>query len=276
MGMRMSDEKIASSESGTDAIATASEGDGQTSKTSARAIDEWCPRVHAKRALIVDGDPSERELLTRAFSRHGFDVLQAPGVEEAQLLLRRRRPDIVIIDPAFERALAIEFVRAMKGDGRSSSIPVIVLCEPAAEEDMIRGFEAGADDCVAKPLSTPELMARVRAILRRVYRNEPSGLMRACGLAINVVSQRVTYGDRTVDLTPLEFRLLSYLMAQPEKVLTRTMILNHVWDEGLPQDMRVVDAQVCGLRRLLRAYQCEGCIQTVYGVGYRFSTHVLH
>lgn len=234
-------------------------------------------RVHARRALIVDRDDNARELLARILSRYGFDVVQAADSDEVYLLLQRHRPDLTIVDVVVDEASGIQLVRMLKEDGRTSTIPVIILTARSDEAGRIRGFEAGADDCIVKTsVSVDELLARIRALLRRAYRNEPNGLIRACGLIVDVVSQRVTFRDRIVEIGPLGFRLLSYLMAHPDKILSRTMILTHVWDKQLPQDARAVDAQVSQLRHMLKAYHCDRCIQTVYGMGYRFSAYAMH
>lgn len=226
--------------------------------------------------MIVDGDARARRSLAHILSRYGFDVVQAANSQDVERLLHRHRPDLTIVDTVVDARAGIELVHTLKTDGRTSSIPMIVLTA-RDEEGRLRAFEAGADDCVVKTVvCVDELMARIRAILRRAYRNEPSGLMRACGLVLNVVSHRLTYQERDVELAPLAFRMLSYLMAHPEKVLTRTMILSHVWGGDLPHDVRAVDAQMSHLRHLLKSYRCERCIQTVYGIGYRFSVPALH
>jgi two-component system, OmpR family, phosphate regulon response regulator PhoB len=233
--------------------------------------------IHLKRVLVVDVDAGARELLARSLSSQGFDVLQARSAQRAREIVRRHRPDIAIIDCALKGESGLELLVELKGDPRSIGIPILVLTAYADEDDKLRGFEAGADDYVTKPFSMPELMARVRAILRRFYRNEPSGLLRANDLVVNAVSQRVTSHEREIELSPLEFKLLSFLMAHPDKVLTRSSILNRVWSPTptLP-DIRKIDAHVSNLRNSLKAYECDRYIQTVYGIGYRFSTQISH
>ncbi len=223
--------------------------------------------------LVVEDEPAIQELLTLNLQQAGHNVLRAMSVEQAQGLMRETLPDLIILDWMLPGMSGIEFARRLKGDEYTKAIPIIMLTAKSEEADKIRGLDVGADDYVTKPFSPRELLARIKAVLRRRAPQMTDDPIEVGGLRVDPVTHRVTVGDATLDLGPTEFRLLHFLMSNPERVHSRANVLDKVWGDRVYVEDRTVDVHIRRLRKALEATGHEEMIQTVRGVGYRFSAH---
>lgn len=223
--------------------------------------------------LVVEDEPAIQELLTLNLKQAGYQPLRAMSVEQAQLLMREAQPDLIILDWMLPGMSGIEFARRLKSDAGSKDIPIIMLTSKGEEVDKVRGLEVGADDYVTKPFSPRELLARVKAVLRRRAPQMTDDPVEVGGLRVDPITRRVTGNGASIDLGPTEFRLLHFLMANPERVHSRSNVLDKVWGDGVYVEDRTVDVHIRRLRKALESSGHEELIQTVRGVGYRFSAH---
>jgi two-component system, OmpR family, phosphate regulon response regulator PhoB len=195
------------------------------------------------------------------------------SVEQAQLFMREALPDLIILDWMLPGMSGIDFARKLKSDESTKAIPIIMLTARGEEVDKVRGLEVGADDYVTKPFSPRELNARIKAVLRRRAPQMTDDPIEVNGLRLDPMTHRVSGNGATLDLGPTEFRLLHYLMSNPERVHSRTQVLDRVWGDRVFVEDRTVDVHIRRLRRALADSGHEEFIQTVRGVGYRFSAH---
>jgi two-component system phosphate regulon response regulator PhoB len=195
------------------------------------------------------------------------------SVEQAQNIIRETLPDLVVLDWMLPGMSGIEFARRLKSDDYSKSIPIIMLTARGEEADKVRGLEVGADDYVTKPFSPRELNARIKAVLRRRSPQMTDDPIEVGGLKLDPTTHRVTGNGDVLALGPTEFRLLHYLMSNPERVHSRSQVLDRVWGDRVFVEDRTVDVHIRRLRRALSVSGHEDMIQTVRGVGYRFSSH---
>jgi DNA-binding response OmpR family regulator len=221
--------------------------------------------------LIVDDDVNLRHTLGYAFRQEGFEVVTADDGDQALVSFRTSHPDLVILDVMLPSRDGFEVARALR---RESDVPVIMLTARDSELDKVVGLEIGADDYLAKPFSTRELIARVRAMLRRTRRAEPAradARMEVDGLVLDGARHRVSLGDREIELKPKEFDLLAFFMGHPGQVFGREQLLASVWGYDFAGDSRTVDTHVKTLReKLADSADHPRWIETVRGVGYRF------
>lgn len=223
--------------------------------------------------LVVEDEPAIQELLTLNLQQGGHNPLRAMSVEQAQLLMRETLPDLIILDWMLPGMSGIEFARRLKNDDYTKTIPIIMLTAKSEEADKVRGLEVGADDYVTKPFSPRELLARVKAVLRRRAPQMTDDPIEIGGLRVDPITHRVTGNGILIDLGPTEFRLLHFLMSNPERVHSRAHVLDKVWGDRVYVEDRTVDVHIRRLRKALEASKHEEMIQTVRGVGYRFSAH---
>lgn len=221
--------------------------------------------------LVVEDEPAIQELLALNLQQAGHNALRAMSVEQAQTLMRETLPDLIILDWMLPGMSGIDFARRLKGDDYSKSIPIIMLTAKGEESDKIRGLDVGADDYVTKPFSPRELLARIKAVLRRRAPQMTDDPIEVGGLRVDPVTHRVTGNGETIDLGPTEFRLLHFLMTNPERVHSRANVLDKVWGDRVYVEDRTVDVHIRRLRKALETSGHEEMIQTVRGVGYRFS-----
>jgi two-component system phosphate regulon response regulator PhoB len=222
--------------------------------------------------LIVEDEQAIREMIAFGLRRAGFDVAQAEDSRGARALIADQRPDLIVLDWMLPEMSGLELVRLLKKDEVTSDIPVIMLTARGEEEDRVRGLDSGADDYVTKPFSARELHARIRALLRRAAPSGSGEVLRADGLELEGRSHRVSASGRTVSLGPTEYRLLKFLMTHPDRVFTRSQLLDRVWGGNVYVEERTVDVHIRRLRKALTEHAYERLIQTVRGAGYRFST----
>ncbi|SNR88389.1 two component transcriptional regulator, winged helix family [Methylobacillus rhizosphaerae] len=221
--------------------------------------------------LVIEDEPAIQELLALNLTQAGHNPIRALSVEQAQMLIRETLPDLILLDWMLPGMSGIEFARKLKGDELTKAIPIIMLTARGEESDKVRGLEVGADDFVTKPFSPRELNARIKAVLRRRSPQMTDDPIETGGLRLDPVTHRVSGNGQTLELGPTEFRLLHYLMSNPERVHSRTQVLDRVWGDRVFVEDRTVDVHIRRLRRALSESGHEDFIQTVRGVGYRFS-----
>jgi two-component system, OmpR family, phosphate regulon response regulator PhoB len=224
-----------------------------------------------RQILVVEDERPIREMVAFGLRRAGFEVVEAEDTREARARMADRRPDLVLIDWMLPDMSGLELTRAIKKDKDTRDVPVIMLTARAEEQDKVSGLEGGADDYVTKPFSPRELLARINAVLRRTTPSTPEEVVAAGGLRLDSAGHRVTVGEATVPLGPTEYRLLSFFMLHPERVYSRSQLLDRVWGGNVYVEERTVDVHIRRLRKALEGFDCDKFIQTVRGAGYRFS-----
>lgn len=224
--------------------------------------------------LIVDDEPAIRKMLGFALAADGYAFVEAADVEAAYDVMKSHAPDLILLDWMLPGLSGLDLARRLKRDPSTSTVPIIMLTAKGEENDKIRGLDSGADDFITKPFSTRELLARVRAVMRRTQQPGNPDLIEAGSLAVDLRSNRVTCGGKLVELSPTEFRLLQFFVSNPERVFSRGQLLDGVWGTDSYIEERTVDVHIRRLRKLFEPCRCDAYIQTVRGVGYRFSTRL--
>jgi two-component system phosphate regulon response regulator PhoB len=220
------------------------------------------------RLLLAEDDPAMVELLRWTFEKEGFEVVSTPSGEEALLIASESSPDIILLDWMLEELSGIEVCRRLRRKPESASLPIIMLTARGEEADRVRGLETGADDYVTKPFSPPELIARVRAVLRRV-RPALAGMVLSAGdLELDMATHKVRRGGTAVALGPTEFKLLRHFLEHPGHVFSRERLLDAVWGRDSEIDTRTVDVYVRRLRKAINAQGRDDLIRTVRSAGY--------
>ena len=222
--------------------------------------------------LIVDDEPGIRQMLSFTLGGDGYACTEAGDIEEAQAAIVIRRPDLLLLDWMLPGISGIDFARRLKRDARTADIPIIMLTAKGEEGDKIKGLDSGADDYITKPFSTRELLARVRAVLRRAKVSDEAEAVSINALRLDTQTHRVAIDDRPLELSPTEFRLLHFFLTHPERVYTRSQLLDEVWGNEAYIEERTVDVHIRRLRKILEPHGYDQYIQTVRSVGYRFST----
>ncbi|MFW5954749.1 MAG: phosphate regulon transcriptional regulator PhoB [Guyparkeria sp.] len=226
-----------------------------------------------KTILIVEDEKPIREMVAFALGRAGYELVEAGDIVEAYERIAEKLPDLVLLDWMLPGASGIEFARRLKRDELTRDVPIVMLTARGEEEDKVSGLEAGADDYVTKPFSPRELLARIKAVLRRTSPESESPVLDIAGLKLDQESYRVTAADEPVEMGPTEFRLLAFFMRHPDRVFSRTQLLDRVWGQNAYVEDRTVDVHILRLRKALAPSGYDGLIQTVRGVGYRMSAH---
>lgn len=225
----------------------------------------------AANILVVEDEPAIQELLIFNLQQAGHHVISATSAEQAHSLLRDALPDLILLDWMLPGVSGIEFARRLKAESYTKGIPIIMLTARGEEQDKIAGFETGADDYITKPFSPRELMARIKAVLRRRAPQMTDDLVETGGLRLDPSAHRVSGGGKPIELGPTEFRLLHFLMTHAERVHSRGQLLDQVWGSQVFVEDRTVDVHIRRLRRALEETGHEHLVQTVRGSGYRFS-----
>lgn len=221
--------------------------------------------------LVVEDEPAIQELLALNLTQAGHNHIRALSVEHAQSLVIQTLPDLIILDWMLPGMSGLEYARKLKSDELTKAIPIIMLTARGEEMDKVRGLEVGADDYLTKPFSPRELNARIKAVLRRLAPQMTDDPIEVNGLRLDPATHRVSGNGVTLELGPTEFRLLHYLMSNPERVHSRSQVLDRVWGDRVFVEDRTVDVHIRRLRRALAESGHEDLIQTVRGAGYRFS-----
>ncbi len=221
--------------------------------------------------LIVDDESDVREMVAFTLKRQGFRILAAEDSKSALEKLGEILPDLILLDWMLPDISGVDLARRLKGDERYEDIPIIMLTARSEEDDKIRGLDAGADDYITKPFSPRELGARINAVLRRSAPNLGKDIINVNGLALDQKGHRVRTHDAEINLGPTEFKLLQFLMAHPDRVFSRTQLLDRIWGSNVYIEERTVDVHIRRLRKALEPVEYDRMIQTVRGAGYRLS-----
>jgi two-component system phosphate regulon response regulator PhoB len=220
--------------------------------------------------LVVEDEPAIQELVAMNLEQAGFGVSRAGSGEQAIDLVRAELPDLVVLDWMLPGMSGLEVARKLRADRRTADLPIIVLTARAEEHDKLTGLEGGADDYMVKPFSPKELVARIKAVLRRRAPQATDDAVEIAGLRLDPVSRRVTGNGQAVPLGPTEFRLLHFLMTHRERVYSRTHLLDQVWGDHVFVEERTVDVHIRRLRKALEPTLHDRLVETVRGAGYRF------
>lgn len=225
--------------------------------------------------LVVEDESAIAELIAINLRHAGFEVAVAASADSAQASIDRVLPELVLLDWMLPGQSGVQLARRWRADARTRDLPVIMLTARAEEADKITGLDAGADDYLTKPFSTKELLARIRAVLRRKAPEALDTAVEVSGLRLDPATRRVTRRVeedlREVKIGPTEFRLLHFLMTHPERVHSRAQLLDRVWGDHVFIEERTVDVHVKRLREALAPVLCSGLIETVRGAGYRLT-----
>lgn len=225
----------------------------------------------ARRILVVEDEAPIREMVCFVLEQNGYQPIEADDYDAAIARLVEPFPDLVLLDWMIPGGSGIQVIKHMKRDSQLREISVMMLTARGEEEDRVKGLETGADDYLTKPFSPKELVARVKAILRRISPMAADDLIAMNGLTLDPASHRVTSNENPLEMGPTEFKLLHFFMTHPERVYSREQLLNYVWGENVYVEDRTVDVHIRRLRKALEADGHDKMIQTVRGTGYRFS-----
>ncbi|MDE1958084.1 MAG: phosphate regulon transcriptional regulator PhoB [Xanthomonadaceae bacterium] len=224
-----------------------------------------------KRILIVEDEASIRDMVAFALRKAGMEPVHAADARAAQLAMAEQVPDLILLDWMLPGMSGLDLARRLRKEDLTREVPIIMLTARGEEMDRVNGLEAGVDDYVIKPFSTRELLARIRAVLRRSQGDDGTGMVEIGGLRIDGPAHRVFAGDQAVPIGPTEYRLLYFFMTHAERVYSRTQLLDHVWGGSVYVEERTVDVHIRRLRKTLEPWQFDRMVQTVRGTGYRFS-----
>jgi two-component system phosphate regulon response regulator PhoB len=221
--------------------------------------------------LVVEDEEAIRTMLLLVLEQAGFTAHAAGDVKTAQAILDRTHVDLILLDWMLPGISGAEWARRLRKETAYRELPIILLTARGEEEDKVRGFDVGVDDYLTKPFSPKELVARIRAVLRRSGKLSGGGQIVFGDMVLDAEQHRLSIGDRQLEVSPTEFRLIQFFMTHPDKVYTRAQLLDQVWGRSVYIEERTVDVHIRRLRRILAEYGCEELLQTVRGFGYRFS-----
>jgi two-component system, OmpR family, phosphate regulon response regulator PhoB len=221
--------------------------------------------------LVVDDEAAIREMLGFALRQEGYNYQAAADAEQAWRQINEALPDIVLLDWMLPGISGVELARRLKRDPNTRALPLIMLTARDEEEDKVRGLNVGADDYITKPFSTVELSARIKAVLRRSAPLTSQEVIEVEGLRLDPGSYRLSVGDKALEIGPTEFRLLHFFITHPERVYSRSQLIDRVWGDNVYVEERTVDVHIRRLRKSLEPSGHDKLVQTVRSVGYRFS-----
>lgn len=225
--------------------------------------------------LIVEDEPAIKDMIAITLDLAGFDSVSAESAHQAHVAVVDSKPDLILLDWMLPGGSGIELARRLKQEELTEGIPIIMLTAKASEDNKVQGLNAGVDDYVTKPFSPRELVARIKAVLRRTHGKQQDKVLRVYDLQLDPASHRITIEDQPVDMGPTEFRLLKFFMTHQEKVFSRDSIQDQVWGGNVYLDERTIDVHIRRLRKSLSSIESginyARLIQTVRGAGYRFS-----
>lgn len=221
--------------------------------------------------LVVEDETPIREMITFVLEQNGFNSVEAVDIREAKEKIVEPYPDLILLDWMLPGGSGVNLAKELKQGEYSRNIPIIMLTARADEDDKVKGLDAGVDDYVTKPFSPKELIARIKAVIRRVSPTLLAEKVEFHGLKLDPVSHHVTIDDKALELGPTEFRLLHFFMTHTERVYSREQLLDNVWGTNVYVEDRTVDVHIRRLRKAISGAGHEDFIQTVRGAGYRFS-----
>jgi two-component system phosphate regulon response regulator PhoB len=228
-----------------------------------------------KKILIVDDESAIREMIAVALEMAGYECLEADNARDAYTYIVDQRPDMILLDWMLPETSGIELARRLKRDESTADIPIIMITAKTEEDNKVQGLEVGADDYITKPFSPRELVARLKAVLRRATPQGVESAINIDGLELDPVCHRVTSNDAELAIGPTEYKLLQFFMTHQDRVYTRAQLLDLVWGGNVYVEERTVDVHIRRLRKALGAAH-DYLVQTVRGTGYRFSTKTSH
>ena len=224
--------------------------------------------------LVVEDEPSIREMIASALDRAGMKSILAANAQEALVAISDHRPDIILMDWMMPGVSGIELTRRLRRESFTEDIPIIMLTARVTEDDKVAGLEAGTDDYVIKPFSPRELLARIRAVIRRSNPADLNGQIKAGELCLDTVARRVLHGEDEIHLGPTEYRMLEFFMSHGGRAYSRGQLLDHVWGSDVYLEERTVDVHIRRLRKALEPANVSHYLETVRGHGYRFLAEV--
>jgi len=222
--------------------------------------------------LVVDDEEGIRKMLKFALESVGFACTEAGNAEQAQVSIAKQQPELILMDWMLPGISGVELARRLKRQQQTRDIPIIMLTAKGEESDKVKGLDFGADDYVTKPFSTRELIARIKAVMRRAEVPATGNSITVDDLILDTETHRVSVAGKQLDLSPTEFRLLHFFIAHPERVYSRSQLLDQVWGNNIFIEERTVDVHIRRLRKILEPHGYATMIQTVRSVGYRFSS----
>jgi two-component system phosphate regulon response regulator PhoB len=220
--------------------------------------------------LIVEDDLQLQEVLALNLQNAGYRVLKAGAVRQAELIVRETLPQMLLLDWMLPDTPGLTFARRMRSESRTAAVPIIMLTGRDCESDKVTGLEAGVDDYLIKPFSPRELLARIKAVMRRCAPQHADMVVEVAGLRLDPASRRITGNGRDIDLGALEFRMLRFFMTHPGRVYSRAQLLDEIWGNSVYVEERTVDVHIRRLRQALEPTGHKGLLETVRGVGYCF------
>ena len=224
--------------------------------------------------LVVDDERAIRDMVCMALAQQLYQWAEASDAHKAEALIKQKKPQLILLDWMMPGISGVDFARKLRRSSETNDIPIIMLTAKTEEDNVIRGLESGADDYLTKPFSPRELIARIKALLRRSNIHNPQDTIQINDLSLDTSSYRVEGNGQTIELGPTEFKLLRFLMENPDRVFSREQVLNNVWGNNVYVEERTVDVHIRRLRKALEKAQLENMIQTVRGAGYRLSNKV--
>ena len=224
-----------------------------------------------KRILIVEDEPAIRDMVAFALRKGGHEPVQAADGREAAAAIADKVPDLILLDWMLPGASGLELARRWRREELTRDVPIIMLTARGEQNDRVSGLESGIDDYVVKPFSARELLARIKAVLRRSRDDADDGSVSAGALRIDGAAHRVFAGEQALHVGPTEYRLLHFFMTHADRVYTRAQLLDHIWGGNVYVEERTVDVHIRRLRKALEPTGLQDMVQTVRGTGYRFS-----
>ncbi|MHB1615868.1 MAG: phosphate regulon transcriptional regulator PhoB [Metallibacterium sp.] len=224
-----------------------------------------------KRILIVEDEASIRDMVAFALRKAGMDPIHAADARAAQLAIADKVPDLILLDWMLPGLSGLDLARRLRKEQISREVPIIMLTARGEEMDRVNGLEAGVDDYVVKPFSSRELVARIRAVLRRSQGEDGEGMVEVGKLRLDGPAHRVHADAQPVPIGPTEYRLLHFFMTHPDRVYSRTQLLDHIWGSSVYVEERTVDVHIRRLRKTLEPFGLDAMVQTVRSAGYRLS-----
>ncbi len=222
--------------------------------------------------LIIEDEAAIRDMLKFTLSASGYLVREAPDAEAGWKIALEDKPDLILLDWMLPGMSGVAFAQKVRQNSQTQSLPIIMLTARGEEEDQVKGFDSGADDYVVKPFSPRALVARVQALLRRQLSDKPlTDRIESGKMQLDLTSHRFFIDQQEVSLGPSEFRLIHFFMTHPNRVFSRSQLLDEVWGTNVVVEDRTVDVHIRRLRKLLEPLEVADYIQTIRGSGYRFS-----
>lgn len=224
--------------------------------------------------LVVDDERAIRDMVCMALAQELYQWAEASDAHKAEALIKQKAPQLILLDWMMPGISGIDFARKLRRTPETSQIPIIMLTAKTEEDNVIRGLESGADDYLTKPFSPRELIARIKSLLRRSRSENTFDKIQINDLILDTSSYRVEGNGKSIELGPTEFKLLRFLMDNPDRVFSREQVLNNVWGDNVYVEERTVDVHIRRLRKALEKAHLENMVQTVRGAGYRLSNKV--